>query len=57
MTVNDFLDDYFKDWSLEDCQESKLPEQFFRDYHSSRRCLLSTGESLREKKVKKRLTF
>jgi hypothetical protein len=33
------LDDLFADWSLEDCVESDLDEQFFRDFHSSQTCL------------------
>ena len=36
------LDDLFADWSLEDCVESDLDEQFFRDLHSSERCLCAT---------------
>jgi len=35
------LDDLFADWSLEDCVESDLDAQFFRDFHSSQNSLCS----------------
>lgn len=35
------LDDLFADWSLEDCVESDLDAQFFRDFHSSQSSLCS----------------